>query len=55
MVIRFFETDAGAFDTMKERNSYPIAKIACESLCRSYFTQYSVPTVVFEIDTNFRT
>ena len=29
---KVFETDAGAFDTMKERNSYPIAKIACESL-----------------------
>ena len=50
---KVFETDAGAFDTMKERNSYPIAKIACESLCRSYFTQYSVPTVVLRLIQTF--
>lgn len=50
---KVFETDAGAFDTMKERNSYPIAKIACESLCRSYFTQYSVPTVVLRLTQTF--
>lgn len=47
------ESDAGAFNTMKERNSYPIAKIACESLCRSYYTQYSVPTVVLRLTQTF--
>lgn len=47
------ETDAGAFNSMKERNSYPIAKIACEALCRSYYTQYSVPTIVLRLTQTF--
>ena len=36
------ENEVGAFETMNARNSYPIAKIACEALCRSYFTQHGV-------------
>ena len=50
---KVIETDLGAFDTMVERNSYPIAKMACESLCRSYFKQYGVQSVVLRLTQTF--
>ena len=47
------ENEVGAFETMKARNSYPIAKIACEALCNSYFVQFGVPTVVLRATQTF--
>ena len=47
------ENELGAFETMNARNSYPIAKIACEALCNSYFEQYDVPIVVMRATQTF--
>lgn len=47
------ENELGSFETMKARNSYPIAKIACEALCYSYYTQYAVPAVVLRATQTF--
>lgn len=47
------ENDLGSFDTMKARNSYPIAKMACEALCAGYYKQYAVPSVVLRATQTF--
>ena len=47
------EDELGAFETMNARNSYPVAKIACEALCHSYYIQYSVPTVILRATQTF--
>lgn len=47
------ESEQGAFETMNTRNSYPIAKIACEALCNSYYTQYGVPAVILRATQTF--
>lgn len=47
------ESEIGAFDPMSARNSYPIAKIAGEALCRGYYTQYDVPAVILRATQTF--
>ena len=47
------ESELGAFETMNARNSYPIAKIASETLCSSYYIQYEVPAVVLRATQTF--
>lgn len=47
------EDELGAFETMNSRNSYPLAKIACEALCNSYYTQYGIPIVVLRATQTF--
>lgn len=47
------ENELGTFETMNARNSYPIAKIACEALCHSYWVQYKVPVVVLRATQTF--
>lgn len=47
------ENDLGSFDTMNARNSYPLSKIACESLCFAYYSQYQVPSVIFRVTQTF--
>lgn len=47
------ENELGAFETMNVRNSYPVAKIACEALCNSYYAQYGVPIVVLRATQTF--
>ena len=47
------ENELGAFETMNVRNSYPVAKIACECLCNSYYAQYDVPTVIIRATQTF--
>lgn len=47
------ETELGAFETMNARNSYPVAKIACEALCNSYWVQYGVPAVILRATQTF--
>ena len=47
------ENEVGAFETMNARNSYPLAKIACESLCNSYYVQYDVPAVILRATQTF--
>lgn len=50
---RVKEDESGAFETMNARNSYPIAKIACEALCYSYWSQYNVPVVILRATQTF--
>ena len=47
------ESELGAFETMNARNSYPVAKIACEALCNSYWIQYGVPAVILRATQTF--
>lgn len=47
------ETELGAFETMNARNSYPIAKMACEALCYDHYIQYGVPAVVLRATQTF--
>lgn len=47
------ETELGSFDTMDPRNSYPIAKIACEAISKGYYVQYGVPTVILRATQTF--
>lgn len=48
-----YEDEIGSFEPMVSRNSYPIAKIACESLCHAYYSQYGVPSVVIRATQTF--
>ena len=50
---RVKEGELGAFETMNARNSYPLAKMACEALCNSYHVQYGVPAVVLRATQTF--
>lgn len=47
------ENELGSFETMNVRNSYPVAKIACECLCNSYYFQYGVPAVILRATQTF--
>ena len=47
------ENELGAFETMNARNSYPIAKLACEALCNAYHCQYGVPAVILRATQTF--
>ena len=47
------ENELGSFETMNVRNSYPVAKIACEALCNSYCVQYGVPAVILRSTQTF--
>jgi UDP-glucuronate decarboxylase len=40
------ETYYGAVDQLNVRNSYPLGKKAAEFLCRSYFSEFGVPTKI---------
>lgn len=47
------ESELGSFETMSVRNSYPVAKIACEALCNSYYAQYGVPSLILRATQTF--
>lgn len=47
------EAEVGAFETMNARNSYPLAKVASEALCNSYYVQYGVPAVILRATQTF--
>ena len=47
------ENEIGSFDTMTTRNSYPIAKIASEALCNSYWSEFKVPVVILRATQTF--
>lgn len=44
--MRVTEEDVAGFDPEKVRNCYPISKIACESLCNSFATEYGIPITI---------
>lgn len=47
------EEKVAGFDPYNVRNCYPMSKKLCESLCRSYFSEYSVPTKVIRLTQTF--
>ncbi len=47
------EEKVAGFDPYNVRNCYPISKKLCESLCRSYFSEYNVPTKVIRLTQTF--
>lgn len=47
------EHELAGFDPVIARNSYPIAKIACEALCNSFFYQYGTPSINLRLTQTF--
>ena len=47
------ETDIGTLLPQDLRNSYPISKIQCESLCSSYASEYKLPIMVARLTQTF--
>lgn len=47
------ENEAGAFSPLNLRNSYPIGKIASESLCIAYAEEYGVPCKIARLTQTF--
>lgn len=47
------ETHPTDLDTMSVRSCYPESKRICESLCKSYFSEYSVPTKIIRLTQTF--
>lgn len=43
------EADAGAFDTLSVRNSYPVSKQLCENLCCDYANEYDIPAKIVRL------
>ena len=47
------EKMVGGFDPTKPRNSYPISKQLCESLCCAYASEYGVPVKILRLTQTF--
>lgn len=47
------ESDAGAFSPLDLRNSYPIGKQICESLCCAYAQEYHLPAKIIRLTQTF--
>ena len=47
------ETEIGSLTSLNPRNSYPIGKIACESLCVSYAKEYNLPCKIIRLTQTF--
>lgn len=47
------ETEAGRLSPLEVRNSYPIGKLQCESLCRAYASEYSLPVMTARLTQTF--
>lgn len=47
------ENEIGAFSPLNLRNSYPISKIMCETLCCSYAKEYGVPAKIIRLTQTF--
>lgn len=50
---RVSENEIGMLTPLETRNCYPIGKILCESLCRSYADEYGVPAVSLRLTQTF--
>lgn len=50
---RLREEEIGALSPLDLRNSYPISKIQCESLCRAYAEEYGVPAMSLRLAQTF--
>lgn len=47
------EEDIGAFSPLELRNSYPLSKVQCESLCHAYAAEYGVPAKIIRLTQTF--
>lgn len=47
------ENDASQLVSTEIRNSYPISKMAAESLCCSYFSEYGIPAKIIRLTQTF--
>lgn len=47
------EEEIGALSPLDVRNSYPISKIQCESLCHAYAEEYDVPVMIMRLTQTF--
>lgn len=47
------ETDGYALSPLDVRNSYPISKLQCESMCCAYAAEYGVPAVILRLAQTF--
>lgn len=47
------ESDIGSLSPMDLRNSYPISKVQCESLCKSYSSEYNLPVMIARLTQTF--
>lgn len=47
------ENDPGVLNPLDVRNSYPISKLMCESLCCAYASEYMIPTRVARLTQTF--
>lgn len=47
------EKDAGELSPLEIRNSYPISKVQCESLCCAYASEYGVPVMTARLAQTF--
>lgn len=47
------ENEVAGFDTSVTRNCYPVSKQVCEMLCKSYQSEYGVPTKMVRLTQTF--
>ena len=47
------ESDIGTMSPLDVRNSYPIAKLQCESLCHAYAKEYGLPITIARLTQTF--
>lgn len=47
------ENEIGMISPLNIRNSYPISKLQCESLCNSYASEYGVPVMTVRLTQTF--
>lgn len=47
------ETEVGTFSPLNLRNSYPLSKIMCESMCAAYAQEYGIPTRICRLTQTF--
>ncbi|MCD8117250.1 MAG: NAD(P)-dependent oxidoreductase [Oscillospiraceae bacterium] len=47
------ESDIGTFSPLELRNSYPLSKVQCESLCYAYGREYGVPAKIVRLTQTF--
>lgn len=50
---KIYEDESNNINTMEVRSSYPEGKRMCESLCKSYASEYGVPAVVLRLTQTF--
>lgn len=47
------ENEIGAFTSLNLRNSYPISKIMCESMCCAFANEYAMPVKIIRLTQTF--